>query len=135
MGIFSFFSDPTPEEVIQKLAKEIATYALEYRLQLDETDPRLVGHAAIEIVYLLLHLFNNMFKALGPVGRDDLLDEIHATAIYEYASALFKPNTASNIVDSVCKEMYADMNDRWLIYTECHSLTGAPGNRCFYPEE
>lgn len=122
MGFFGFGKK---KDVKQEIASEIAVSALAYRFELGETNSRLCGHAAVEIVYLLLHLVDReAFKIFGPTRRNEVFDEISVTAIYDYASALFKPGTAANTVNSVSKQMYTDMNDRQSIYAACKSISG-----------
>ena len=119
--------DSEPEDVKQEIARWIVVSAIAYRNQLEKTNPQTAGHAAVEILYLLLHLVDReAFKIFGPARRNEVFDEISATAIYEYVRALFIPDTASNIVNSVRKKMYANMNDRQAIYAACKSLTGDP---------
>lgn len=127
MGLMSLFTNSSPEQVCQKIASEIVVSALDYRLELDETNPRIAGHAAVEIAYLLLHLVDReAFKVLGPAGRNDIFDKISKIVISDYARALFKPTTSSNSVTSVSRKMFDDMNDRQSIYGACQALTGDP---------
>lgn len=127
MGIMSLFGKRSPENVCQEIASKIVVSSLSYRTQLDEANPQLTGNAAAEIAYLLLHLVDRTaFQVLGAAGRNEIFDKIAIIAIGDYARALFKSTTPSDVVVSVGVKMLDDMNDRQSIYAACQSLTGEP---------
>jgi hypothetical protein len=99
--------------------------SLAYRTQLDETNPQQTGKAAGEITYLLLHLVDRTaFQVLGADRRNETFDTIANIAIGDYARALFKAATPSDVVVSVGKKMLDDMNGRQPTYGACQSLMG-----------
>ncbi len=119
--------DSEPEDVKREIARWIVVSAVLYQNHLEKTEPRTARHAAVEILYILLHLVDReASKVFGLARRNEVFDEILATAIYEYVRVLSKPDTPPSIVNSVRKEMYANMNDRQAIYAACKSLAGDP---------
>ena len=127
MGIMSLFRKRSPEDVYQDIASKIVVSSLAYRTELNETNPKLVGDAGAEIAYLLLHLVDRTaFQILGADVRNEIFDTIAQIVIAEYARALLRPTTPSDMVASIGMKMLDDMNDRQSIYSVCQSLTGDP---------
>ena len=127
MGMLSLFRKRSPKEVYQEIASKIVVSSLAYRTELGETNPQLTGDAGAEIAYLLLHLVDRTaFQILGAAGRNETFDTIAKIVIAEYARALFRPTTPSDVVTSIGMKMLDDMNERQSTYAVCQSLTGDP---------
>jgi hypothetical protein len=127
MGIMSLFRNCSPEDVYKEIASKIVVSALAYRTELDETNPQLTGNAGAEIAYLLLHLVDRTaFQILGAAGHDETFDAIAKIVISDYARALFRPTTPSDVVVATGMKMLDDMNDRQSTYAACQSLMGDP---------
>lgn len=125
MGIMSLFRKRSPQDIYQEIASKIVVSSLAYRTELDETNPQLTGNACAEIAYLLLHLVDRTaFQILDAPRRNETFDTISKIVIRDYARALFKSTTPSDVVVSVGVKMVADMNDRQSTYAVCQSLTG-----------
>ena len=125
MGIFSILKKSSHGEIYNDIASKIVLASLTYRTKIDDENLKLTAKAGAEFSYLLLHVVDReLFKILGEEKRYEAFDAIAATVIGGYCKSIMQPSTPDDVLVSIGKNMFDDMNNRQVIYSKCKSIIG-----------
>lgn len=125
MGFFDLFKKQSVNDIYDEIRHKIILSTLKFGEQLQAANNQLATHAAAELIYLLIHLLDRTSaQTLGMAKRDVIIDEISKRVIAAYVGTVLKPETPQHVTQALALQMFNDLNERQIIYSQCASVGG-----------
>jgi len=136
MSFFDFFRKADPEHVLRDLCQRLVSATLKYGTTINDSNNMTSSNAAVELLFLLLHLVDiSMFALLSPQKRELYFNHLTLEAIRDYSAACLKLETPEDIKSAIVNDLLDRFNSRQLTYAKCKSLMGDslpwPGSKLF----